>query len=82
MFFYVDTREMRKAPKEGVQFVAWYVKGSMTRPEGYPHIDVINGEEVQIRSMSFEKLEAFLKLAFKNQPWIKPRQVIEEEVDH
>lgn len=81
MFFYVDTKEIVKDPKEGKQYVAWYNRSSMNSPEGYAHVDVINGEEVQIRSMDEETLVRFLRSAYSRAPYIKPKE-INEEVDN
>jgi len=82
MFYYVDSREVLRVPKVGKQYVAWYNRGSMNSPNGYPHVDVINGEEVQIRSMEEEPLVRFLRNAYSRAPYIKARVVIEKEVDY
>lgn len=82
MFFYVDTNERVKEPKLGKQYVAWYTKGSISSPQGYPHVDVINGEEVQIRSFDEDKLTRWLRNVYQRAPYIKAMQVIEEEVDY
>jgi len=82
MVFYVDTREMLKAPKLGKQYIAWYNRSSINSPDGYPHVDVINGEEVQIRSMDEEILVRFLKNAYSRSPYVKAKEIMEQEVDY
>lgn len=81
-FFYVDTREVLREPKPGRQFVAWYGRGSMTYPEGYPYVDVINSEEVQIRSMDEEILTKWLRSVYQRAPYIKAKLIVEEEVSY
>lgn len=82
MYFYVDTREVLKVPKTGKQYIAWYNRGSINNPNGYAHVDVINGEEVQIRSIDEEALVRFIKVAYSRAPYIKVREIIEQEVDY
>jgi len=82
MFFYVDTNERLSKPKYGKQFVAWYVRGSATYPGGYPHVDVINGEEVQIRSFDKDKLDRWLRNVYQRAPYIKAMEIVEGEVDY
>ena len=77
MYFYVDTKEVVKEPKVGEQFVAWYGRASMNSPDGYPHVDVINGEEVEIRSFDKDALEKFLRVAYYRAPYIKARPITE-----
>lgn len=77
MFFYVDSREMLKKPKAGKQYVAWYGKSSMTSPMGYAFRDVINGEEVELRSMEEGKLERFIRTAYNRAPYIKAKEITE-----
>ena len=81
MFYYVDTKEVLKDPKLGKQYVAWYNRGSINSPGGYAHVDVINGEEVQIRSMDEEILVRFLRTAYSRAPYIKAMKIVEQEVD-
>ena len=81
MYFYVDTKEVLKEPKLGKQYVAWYNRASINSPNGYAHVDLINGEEVQLRAMDETSLVRFLKVAYSRAPYIKSKEIIEEEVD-
>ena len=81
MFYYVDTKETLKDPLPGKQFVAWYNRGSINNPGGYPHVDVINGEEVEIRSFDEVAMARFLKVAYARAPYIKVKQIFEESVE-
>lgn len=78
MYFYVDTKEMLKAPKKGEQFVAWYHRSTQNNKLGVPHVEIINSEECQLRATTEEALEAFLRNAYHRQPFIKPAKVVEE----
>lgn len=82
MYFYVDTREMLKKPKVGKQYIAWFNQSTMNSPDGYAHVDHINGEECQIRSMTEPELTRFLKSAYQRAPYIKCKEIFEKEVDY
>lgn len=79
MIYYVDSREVVKTPKEGRQFIAWFNRSSQNSPGGTPHVDIINGEEVQLRSFDRSALEKFLKMAYKRAPYIKVMEVFEHK---
>ena len=78
MFFYVDTKEMRETPKKGVQWVAWFNRSSANNRQGVPHVEVIQGEECQLRALSEEALAEFLKTTYHRQPHIKPVLIVED----
>lgn len=77
MYFYVDSREMKKEPKKGIQWVAWYNRSTQNNKLGVPHVEIIMGEECQLRAMTEEALESFLRNAYARQPFIKPMMVTE-----
>jgi len=81
MYFYVDTKEMKKEPKSGMQWVAWFNRSTQNNREGVPHVEVIMGEECQLRAMTEEALETFLRNTYARQPHIKPRMVTEYKGD-
>jgi hypothetical protein len=76
-YWYVDTQELLDVPKDGPQFVAWLNRGSINNPHGAPHVDVINGKEVQIRAMTLAPLEKFVKNLYARAPYIKTREIVE-----
>ena len=75
--YYVDSKEMVGKPKPGHQFIAWLYRGSINNPSGVPHVDVINGQEVQLRSLDEEALEAFIKMTYARAPYIKVTTIFE-----
>lgn len=77
MYFYVDDKEIVKEPRPGRQFVAWYNRRSQNNPTGYPHVDQIKGELVQLRAMEEEVLDKFLKGLYHRAPYIKPKEIFE-----
>lgn len=77
MIYYVDSKEMVGTPKPGHQFIAWYNRGSINNPSGVPHVDVINGQEVQLRSLDEEALKSFLENAYARAPYIKVTTIFE-----
>jgi hypothetical protein len=77
MYFYVEDKEIVKEPKPGRQYVAWYGRGSMSSPHGYAHVDMINGEQVEIRAMDEAKLTRFLRTAYSRAPYIKAKEIVE-----
>jgi hypothetical protein len=77
MIYYVDSKEMVDKPKPGRQFIAWYYRGSINNPSGIPHVDVINGQEVQLRSLDEEALQTFLSTAYSRAPYIKVTTIFE-----
>ena len=81
MYYYVDTMELCKEPKDGVQWTAWFVGSSQNNPGGSEHKDVIKGVEACIRAMSEAALVAFLKNAYSRAPFIKTRQITEYKGD-
>jgi len=81
MYFYCDTKEVVKVPKNGKQYVAWYNRRSQNNPDGYAHVDHIKGELCQIRSMDEEFLAKFLRDLYSRAPYIKPREIFEDRSD-
>lgn len=81
MFFYVDSKEMRNKPKKGVQWVAWFNRSSANNRQGVPHVEIIQGEECQLRAMSEGALEHFLRTTYNRQPHIKPVLIVEDLSD-
>ena len=77
MIYYVDSKEVLSEPKEGRQFIAWFNRSSQNNPGGVPHVDVINGEEVQLRSFDRDILEKFIRTAYERAPYIKVTEVFE-----
>ena len=77
MYYYVDTQEMLKEPKEGPQWTTWYIGSSMNNPGGSEFSDVIKGSEVKVRAMTEEALKKFLKNAYKRAPYLRPYLVTE-----
>lgn len=80
-YWYVDSKELLDVPKDGEQYVAWLNRGSINNPHGAPHVDVINGQECQIRAMTLEPLEKFVKNLYARAPYIKTRQIFENRSD-
>lgn len=81
MYFYVDSKEMKKEPKKGVQWVAWFNRSSANNRKGVPHVEIIMGNECQLRAMTEEALVKFLRSTYARQPHIKPMMVTEYKGD-
>ncbi len=78
MIFYVDTKEVVAAPKLGEQFVAWFTGSSQNNPGGKPHIDVINGQQVQLRAFDRDELEKFLRVAYSRAGYLRVEPIFED----
>ena len=76
--FYVDTKEVVTAPKSGEQFIVWFTGSSQNNPGGKPHIDVINGQQVQLRSLNRSELEKFIRIAYSRAGYLKVEPVFED----
>lgn len=81
MYYYVDTGEVIRAPKKGVQYTAWYNRSTKNNPGGYEHVDIINGKEVCIRATTEDALMVWLKRAYQRAPYIKIKQITESKGD-
>ncbi len=77
MYFYVDTHEMCREPKEGEQWTAWFIGSSQNNRKGREFTDIIQGEEVSLRAMTEEALVSFLKNAYSRAPWLRAYRVTE-----
>ena len=78
MIFYVDTKEVVDVPKPGEQFIAWFSGSSQNNPGGRPHVDVINGNEVELRAFDEGKLEKFVRTAYSRAPYIRVVPIFED----
>ncbi len=76
--FYVDSKEIVVSPKAGEQFVAWYNRSSQNNPGGIPHVDVINGQQVQLRAFDSAILEKFIRTAYARTAYIKVVPIFED----
>ena len=76
--FYVDSKEIVAVPKLGEQFVVWFGGSSQNNPGGRPHVDVINGMEVQLRAFDRADLEKFVRTAYYRAPYIKVVPIFED----
>ena len=75
--FYVDTKEVVTTPKSGEQFVIWFTGGSQNNPGGKPHVDVINGQTVQLRALDRSELEKFIRVAYSRAGYLKVEPIFE-----
>ncbi len=78
MIFYVDTQEVVAAPRTGAQFVVWFTGSSQNNPGGKPHIDVINGQQVQLRAVDRTELEKFIRVAYSRAGYLKVEPIFED----
>lgn len=76
--FYVDSKKVVDSPIPGEQFVAWYNRSSMNSPGGCPHVDVINGQLVQLRAFDDAVLEKFIRTAYARTAYIKVVPIFED----
>ena len=76
--FYVDTKEVVGIPKSGEQFVVWITGSSQNNPGGKPHIDVINGHQVQLRAFDRSELEKFIRIAYSRAGYLKVEPIFED----
>ena len=78
MIFYVDTKEVVAVPKLGEQFIVWFTGSSQNNPGGKPHIDVINGQQVQLRAFDRSELEKFIRVAYSRAGYLKVEPIFED----
>jgi hypothetical protein len=77
-FFYVDTKEILGTPKSGEQFIVWFTGSSQNNPGGKPHIDVINGCQVQLRALDRSELEKFIRIAYSRAGYLRVEPIFED----